>query len=122
MRGRGSCDSFLRVREQRFRYVEGAETVLSAEAAEYIFAAAPTGRASPTASSWWRCTRHRRPGSADGERNIAALAVEVGFAHHSHFTARFHSVFDVTPAQAREMLTKRKLNDLRTLLESAPAA
>lgn len=59
---------------------------------------------------------------ADGERNIAALAVEVGFAHHSHFTARFHSVFGVTPAQAREMLTKRKLNDLRTLLERAPAA
>jgi AraC family transcriptional regulator len=59
---------------------------------------------------------------ADGERNIAALAVEVGFAHHSHFTARFHSVFGATPAQAREMLTKRKLNDLRTLLERAPAA
>jgi AraC-like DNA-binding protein len=60
---------------------------------------------------------------ADGERNIAALAVEVGFAHHSHFAARFHnSVFGVTPAQAREMLTKRKLNDLRTLLERAPDA
>jgi AraC family transcriptional regulator len=59
---------------------------------------------------------------ADGERNIAALAVGVGFAHHSHFTARFHSVFGVTPAQAREMLTKRKVKDLRTLLERAPAA
>jgi hypothetical protein len=34
----------------------------------------------------------------------------------------FHGVFGVTPAQAREMLTKRKLNDLRTLLERAPAA
>jgi AraC family transcriptional regulator len=53
---------------------------------------------------------------ADGERNIAALAIEIGFSHHSHFSARFRTVFGITPTQAREMLTKRKLDELRTLV------
>jgi AraC family transcriptional regulator len=52
---------------------------------------------------------------ADGERDIAMLAVETGFAHHSHFTARFRKTFGITPKQARAMLTKRKLDELRLL-------
>ncbi len=52
---------------------------------------------------------------AGGERDIAALAVETGFTHHSHFSARFRSAFGITPAQAREMLTKHKLDELRSL-------
>jgi AraC-like DNA-binding protein len=50
---------------------------------------------------------------ADGERDIAMLALESGFAHHSHFTARFRATFGITPTHARAMLTKRKLDDLR---------
>ena len=53
---------------------------------------------------------------ADDERNLAALAVEVGFAHHSHFSARFRRTFGVTPAQARELLTKPKVGELRALV------
>jgi AraC family transcriptional regulator len=56
---------------------------------------------------------------ADGEHDIAAVAVDTGFAHHSHFTARFHSRFGMTPKQARDMLTKGKLDELRRVLVDA---
>lgn len=41
---------------------------------------------------------------AAGEEGLARLAIDVGFAHHSHFSARFRSVFGTTPSQARERL------------------
>ena len=53
---------------------------------------------------------------ANAERDIAALAVETGFAHHSHFSARFRSAFGITPTEAREILTQRKLEELRAVL------
>jgi AraC family transcriptional regulator len=53
---------------------------------------------------------------ADGERDIAALAIDIGFAHHSHFSARFRCAFGITPRQAREMLTKHKLEDLQNVV------
>ena len=53
---------------------------------------------------------------AKGEHDIAALAVETGFSHHSHFTARFRSVFGITPSKAREILTRRKIEELRAVL------
>jgi AraC family transcriptional regulator len=59
---------------------------------------------------------------ADGERDIARLAVDTGFAHHSHFTARFRSAFGMTPKQARDMLTKRKLEELRRVLSRRVSA
>jgi len=40
---------------------------------------------------------------AEGERDLAALALATGFAHHSHFSARFRSVFGMTPTAAREL-------------------
>jgi AraC family transcriptional regulator len=52
---------------------------------------------------------------AQGERNIAALALDLGFAHHSHFTARFHRTFGITPREARRMLRTGKLDELRTV-------
>ncbi len=58
---------------------------------------------------------------ADGERNLAALAIGLGFSHHSHFTARFHRTLGMTPARAREILTKRKLAELRALFDAPPA-
>jgi AraC family transcriptional regulator len=42
---------------------------------------------------------------AGGETNLARLAAELGFAHHSHFTARFRSVFDTTPSEVRRIVT-----------------
>jgi AraC family transcriptional regulator len=53
---------------------------------------------------------------AGGERNLAALALKSGFAHHSHFSARFRTVFGMTPTAARKILTTRRLDRLRTLL------
>jgi AraC family transcriptional regulator len=56
---------------------------------------------------------------ADGEDDLAALAIDTGFAHHSHFTARFRSAFGMTPKRARHMLTKGKLAELRPVLADA---
>ena len=53
---------------------------------------------------------------AEGERNLARLAVELGFSHHSHFSARFRSVFGCTPVHARGALTASRLRDLSTIL------
>jgi AraC family transcriptional regulator len=56
---------------------------------------------------------------AEGERDIAALAVDTGFSHHSHFSARFRSVYGIRPTEAREILTRRKLEELRAILASS---
>jgi len=53
---------------------------------------------------------------ADGERNLAALAVELGFAHHSHFSARFRAAFGVAPSTFRSSLTAGRLAQLRTIV------
>jgi AraC family transcriptional regulator len=56
---------------------------------------------------------------AEGERDIAALAIRLGFSHHSHFSARFRKAFGITPKEAREILTRRKMDELRRLVEAA---
>jgi AraC family transcriptional regulator len=53
---------------------------------------------------------------AQGEADIGRLAVDSGFAHHSHFTARFRGAFGMTPARARTMLTRPGLDELRLLV------
>ena len=50
---------------------------------------------------------------ADDESDLSALAFELGFASHSHFTARFRMVFGITPAAARETMTAGRLRALR---------
>lgn len=42
-----------------------------------------------------------------GEAALAQLAVELGYAHHSHFSAAFKRRFGVSPAQMRRNLTAR---------------
>jgi len=42
---------------------------------------------------------------AAGETSLARLAHDLGFAHHSHLTARFHAMFATTPSQLRTILT-----------------
>lgn len=37
----------------------------------------------------------------DGAEDLSALAYELGYASHSHFTSRFHRVFGMTPSAAR---------------------
>ena len=58
---------------------------------------------------------------AEGERDIAALAIDIGFAHHSHFSARFRMAFGITPTLARDMLTKRKLDEFRAVVAGVPS-
>jgi AraC family transcriptional regulator len=48
---------------------------------------------------------------AGGERDLASLALELGFAHHSHFSARFRAMFGVTPSEFRGSLTADRLTD-----------
>jgi AraC-like DNA-binding protein len=45
---------------------------------------------------------------AEGETRLAGLALDLGFAHHSHFSARFRAVFGLTPSAARETLAPRR--------------
>jgi AraC-like DNA-binding protein len=52
---------------------------------------------------------------ADGEPDITALALDLGFAHHSHFSARFHRTFGLTPREARRMLRSGKRDDVRSV-------
>jgi AraC family transcriptional regulator len=59
---------------------------------------------------------------AAGETELARLAVELGFAHHSHFSARFRSVFGTTPTQARSKLAPGPRRELSTIVTAAPAA
>lgn len=42
---------------------------------------------------------------AGGERNLSALAVSLGFATHSHFTATFTRTYGATPRAVRETLS-----------------
>jgi AraC family transcriptional regulator len=42
---------------------------------------------------------------AGGEADLARLAADVGFAHHSHFSARFRALFSVTPSEVRNIAT-----------------
>jgi AraC family transcriptional regulator len=53
---------------------------------------------------------------ADGEKDLAALAVELGFAHHSHFSARFRATFGIAPSTCRSSLTAGRLAQLRTIV------
>jgi AraC-like DNA-binding protein len=42
---------------------------------------------------------------AGGETSLTRLAHELGFAHHSHFSARFRSVLGLTPSRVRTIVT-----------------
>jgi AraC family transcriptional regulator len=45
---------------------------------------------------------------AEGETDLMKLACDLGFAHHSHFSARFRSVFGQTPSGVRATLSGRR--------------
>jgi len=57
---------------------------------------------------------------AQGETELARLAVELGFAHHSHFSARFRSVFGMTPTAVRNTLTHRGFQQMSKILTAKP--
>jgi AraC-like DNA-binding protein len=59
---------------------------------------------------------------AAGETNLSALAVETGFAHHSHFTARFRRTFGTTPSALRTELSRGRAAALKRVLGRASGA
>lgn len=50
-------------------------------------------------------------GLRDPRADLEALAVEIGFSSHSHFTAAFRRAFGLTPSQARGRLSRRQISD-----------
>ncbi|MDQ4143808.1 MAG: helix-turn-helix transcriptional regulator [Actinomycetota bacterium] len=53
----------------------------------------------------------------EGRQSLGALAAEAGFAHHSHLTERFRSVFGITPSASRSLLTARRVTDMRRVID-----
>jgi AraC family transcriptional regulator len=64
---------------------------------------------------------HERLASAldavlDGGDDLTTIALDAGFASHSHFTARFRSFFGCTPAALRRMASARRGPQLRKIM------
>lgn len=56
----------------------------------------------------------------DADRDLTAIALDAGFASHSHFTARFRALFGMTPMHLRRGASTRTLAELRKNV-TAPA-
>jgi AraC-like DNA-binding protein len=48
---------------------------------------------------------------------IAAIALDVGFANHSHFSTTFMDAFDMTPVQFRRNAAPRRLREMSKILK-----
>jgi AraC-like DNA-binding protein len=57
----------------------------------------------------------------DSERDLAAIALDLGFAHHSHFTAAFRRQVGLAPREFRRRASVREASQVRKIL-TAPAA
>jgi AraC-like DNA-binding protein len=61
------------------------------------------------------------------DKDLMAIALEAGFASHSHFTARFRALFGMTPTQVRRQAgagptARRRAAELRKIVTARPAA
>ena len=52
----------------------------------------------------------------DCDDDLTSIALDAGFASHSHFTARFRNFFGCTPAALRRLATAAKLAELRKIM------
>jgi AraC-like DNA-binding protein len=52
----------------------------------------------------------------DGDDGLTEIALDAGFASHSHFTARFRALFGHTPAQLRRGVDDSTVRDLRKIV------
>jgi AraC family transcriptional regulator len=52
--------------------------------------------------------------------DLTAIALDAGFASHSHFTARFRSFFGCTPAALRRVASSTQVAELRKILTARP--
>jgi AraC family transcriptional regulator len=54
---------------------------------------------------------------SDGANDLTALALDLGFSSHSHFTDAFHREFNRTPSEVRRDISTRKLREIGRSLE-----
>lgn len=52
----------------------------------------------------------------DGGDGLTAIALDAGFASHSHFTARFRTFFGCTPTRLRHLTTAARAAELRKIM------
>jgi AraC-like DNA-binding protein len=52
----------------------------------------------------------------DGDDDPTTIALDAGFASHSHFTARFRGFFGCTPAALRRTANATSLAELRKIV------
>jgi len=52
--------------------------------------------------------------------DLTAIALDAGFASHSHFTARFRSFFGCTPGALRRVGTAARIAELRKIVTARP--
>lgn len=57
----------------------------------------------------------------DGGDGITAIALDAGFASHSHFTARFRRFFGCTPAALRRSAGAARVSELRRIMTAQPS-
>jgi len=50
--------------------------------------------------------------------DLTAIALDAGFASHSHFTARFKGVFNCTPSAFRRLASTEHLAELRKIMQA----
>jgi AraC-like DNA-binding protein len=48
--------------------------------------------------------------------DLTTIALDAGFASHSHFTARFRSFFGCTPAALRRVATSARIAEIRKIM------
>jgi AraC family transcriptional regulator len=53
---------------------------------------------------------------AQGEANLSVMAADLGFATHSHFSARFRSIIGASPSRVRDSLASGRIAELRTIV------
>lgn len=58
----------------------------------------------------------------ESDTDLTAVALETGFASHSHFTARFRELFGLTPTDLRRSADRRQVIELRKIVTAQPEA
>jgi AraC family transcriptional regulator len=58
----------------------------------------------------------------DSNLDLTSIALDTGFASHSHFTARFRAFFGLTPEALRRSAGSRSAAELRKIVTAQPAA
>ena len=52
--------------------------------------------------------------------DLTAIALDAGFASHSHFTTRFRTFFGCTPGALRRVGTAARIAELRKIVTARP--